>query len=427
MSSNEPAGDARPSYLKAPQRFGRLIILSLCLAIIAAGAGAYIVIVRSAPKATKRPPVKLAPLVTVQKVYPRSQAVTIHVMGSVVPARELRLKSRVAGQVVYLHPEFAAGGIVRQNDSVVRIDDRDYKLIVAQKQSGVADASFNLKLELGRQDVARREWKLLNGDSQASEAGSALALRKPHLKKSQSDLKAARAELDAALLQLARTDIRAPFNAIIRATHVEMGSQVAAQENLATLVGTDEYWVQASVPVDRLQWIKIPDSRRHKGAPARITYHGDAVRSGRVTRLLGDLESQGRMARLIVAIHDPLGLQGNDKSLPAMLIGEYVRVQIEGRRVESAYRIPRTALRNNTHLWVAGQDDRLRVLPVAIIWRDTQTVLVREGLQPGDRVIVSDLSTPVPGMTVKVTEAVDGPLKPASLPDAKPVKGTPAP
>lgn len=398
MTKFDDASDG--SADRAPGRAPTWKIAIACLIVIGLGAAGYLAMTKSAPKPKKRPPARMVPLVQVQEIFPETHRVAIQAMGTVVPAKELTLKSRVAGEIIDIHPEFTEGGLIRKGEQIIRIDDLDYQLVAAQKQSAVADADYELKLELGRQDVAKREWELLNGDNPAPEADAELALRKPHLKKARSDLRAANAELQAARLQLSRTRITAPFNSIVRSTHVENGSQVAAQENLATLVGTDEYWVQVSVPVDRLKWIDVPSSRQHQGATAKITYHGDAVRTGRVVKLLSDLEAEGRMARLVVSIQDPLGLKSADGKKPAILIGEYVRVEIQGGAIEGAFRIPRTALRDNTHIWLADPDGKLEVREVRTLWRDSKTVLIKDGLEPGARLIVSDLATPVPGMAV---------------------------
>ncbi|MEJ2659326.1 MAG: efflux RND transporter periplasmic adaptor subunit [Desulfobacteraceae bacterium] len=412
-----------PENGQHPPARTRVLMLVLCLVIIAAGALGAVVLIRTAPKSQKRPPRQLAPLVSVQKVFPDTRQVVVQAMGNVRPERDLTLKSRVAGEIIHLHPEFTEGGIIGKGELMLRIDDEDYRLLVAQKQRAVADADYNLKLELGRQDIARHEWALLNGGNPDPGADADLALRKPHLEKARSDLAGARAELRAAQLQLERTKICAPFNAIVRSTLVEKGSQVAVQETLATLAGTDEYWVQASVPVDRLQWIRIPDDHRQTGARAEIIYQGGARRQGRVKKLLSDLETEGRMARLVIAVSDPLSLKASAKDRPAMIIGEYVRVEIQGRKIEGAFRLPRAALRDNAHVWVAGKDDRLEIREVRTVWRDMHTVLLKEGLQPGDRVIVSDLAAPVPGMAIEIEGAAPQPITPADNQVADSIKG----
>ena len=401
----------------------KLLVVLICIGVIGAGILVASYMVRTQPKAGRRPPAKMKPLVSVMTVQPESQTVIVQAMGTVVPAKELVLKSRVEGEIIELHPEFVEGGQLRKGEQILQIDELDYRLIVSQRQGAVADARYSLTLELGRQDIARREWSLLNGDNPAPEADAELALRKPHLEKAESDLTAAEAELQAAKLQLARTKLTAPFNAVVRSTHVQKGSQVAVQESLATLVNTDEYWVQVAVPIDQLRWIQISKLDQQAGADAEVLYHGGSKRSGSVIKMLSDLEKQGRMARLVISVTDPLGLQNPAAGHPAMLIGEYVKVLIQGRQIDEAYRIPRSALRDDSSVWVVGQDGKLQIRSVTVVWRDTLTVLLQQGLQPGERIIVSDMATPVDGMMVEVENGPQRNIKPASTTPNESEKG----
>lgn len=394
------------------------------IAVIVAAIGIAILLVFTTPKAGRRHPhKKMNPLVSVISVRPETHTVTVRVMGTVVPAKELTLKSRVTGEIVRMHPEFTEGGLLHKGEEILRIDGQDYRLIVAQKHSAVADARYALKLEMGRQEIARREWQLLNGDNPTPAEDAELALRKPHLEKAQSDLIAAEAELEAARLQLARTKIYAPFNAIVRSTSVQQGSQVTPQENIATLVNTDIYWIQASIPVDQLKWIDIPGREASIGSEVEVRYQNGAVRTGRVIKLLSDLEKQGRMARLVIQITDPLSLASPDAEAPAMLIGEYVQADIRGRQIPDAYRIPREALRERSRVWIVGTDDTLDIREVHVVWRDTQSVILKQGLTPDERVVVSDLATPVEGMAIDI-DSTDKPLiRPVSTPPSNSAKG----
>jgi RND family efflux transporter MFP subunit len=371
------------------------------LLIVGAVAGA-VVIEKTSPKARKRQPVRIIPIVQAEKVYPTNQQITVPAMGTVIPARETILKSRVSGEVVSIHPDFMEGGFIKKGEVVVQIDPEDHELIVAQKKSAVVNAEYALKLELGHQEVAKHEWNLLKSDEPASPNELELALRKPHLEKVEADLTAARAELEQANLNLSRTTVRSPYNSIVRKKYVDIGSQVSGQEQLAEIIGTDEYWIQVSIPVERLKWIYIPRDASDEGSPVRIRFRNGHERSGRVIKLLGDLETEGRMARVMVSVPDPLCLKAPDMEQPPLLIGEYVRVEIKGREIETLYRIPHGTLHDGSKIWVAGNSDKLEIRQAEVIWRDTDFVLIRDGLNPGDRLIVSDLAVPVDGMPVKI-------------------------
>ena len=396
---NTPEAGQAPA---APKPIVRII---LSIVLIAAGIAGARYLIHTKPKANRRPPVKMAPLVKTVPLQLDTLKVTVPAMGSVIPAREMVLKVPVAGEIVDISSEFTVGGLLKENAMILQIDPKDYELALQQKQRSLSDAEYAYKLELGRQDVARREWNLLYGDKGNEQVESELALRKPHLEKAQVDVEAAKAELEQAQINLARTRVAAPFNGLVLNKYVELGSQVSSQEKLADLVGTDAYWVQVSVPVEHLKWLKIPKDYSEGGAPATIYYREGSVRPGRVIRLLADLSQEGRMARLLVEIKDPLDLLAKDGRRPPLLIGEYVRVLIEGADLPDVYRIPRFALRNDSQVWILDQEAKLSIRPVETIWRDEEFVFVRDGLQSEDRLIISALAAPVDGMQLRMEQS----------------------
>lgn len=398
-----PPPARRPSYA-----LRRIVI---CTVIILAGIGVARYMIQNKQKVSRRPPEKIAPLVEVRKLSPESYPVRIEAMGTVIPSREIVLRVPVGGEIINMHDNFAVGGQLKAGEQLLQIDPIDYQLALQQKQRALTNAEYEYLIEQGRQDVARQEWDLLYGGKAHSEVESTLALRKPHLDKVQAEIKAAKAELEQAKVNLARTDVKAPFNALVRNKYVDMGSYVSPQEKLADLVGTDEFWVQVSLPVERLHWVTIPEGENGQGSEAVINYRKTMTRQGTVLRLMADLSQQGRMARLLISVRDPLGLGSQEVKQPPLLIGEFVRVSIEGETLNNVYRIPRTALRNNGFIWLAGEKDTLMIRPVEILWRDEGNVLIRDGIKPGDRLVVSALPAPVDGMMIRTGSEQGNPVK----------------
>jgi len=185
------------------------------------------------------------------------------------------------------------------------------------------------------------------------------------------------------MLDFERTHIMAPFNAMVRSRTVDLGSQVTPQEPMAELVGTDAYRIQASIPADRLGWIKIPRLAGDPGSNARIFYGQGHECSGTVIRLMGDLAIQGRMARILVEVPDPLSSLDFYQDRPPLLIGEYVRVKIQGRKLDGVFKLPRTALRDNSRVWIVGENQTLEIRKVRPVWRDADIVLLKDDLKPG--------------------------------------------
>jgi RND family efflux transporter MFP subunit len=381
----------------------RLLNLLLSLLVIVLGLVVATYITHKAPKAQKRAPVKVVPVVEVQVVQPGDHRVTVSAMGTVVPAREVVLKAQVSGKVLSLHPEFIKGGHIKENDEILKIDPVDYELTVTLAEAKVKEAESALELAEEEANAAKEEWRLLyDGDSSTNAKPPPLVVKEPQLAAAQARLKAEQAELKKAELDLKRTSVRAPFNGIVRTKSVEVGSLVTPQDPLAELVGVDEYWIQVSVPVDYLKWISVPNRKGKKGSQVRVVHQSGYERTGEVIQLLGDLETEGRMARILAAVKDPLGLINTGQTIRPLLIGEYVRVEIEGSLLTQVFSIPRGALRDNDTMWVVADDSTLDIRSVRTLWRDKQTVFIKEGLNPGDKLIVSDLAAPVVGMKVQV-------------------------
>ncbi len=365
-----------------------LPILLLVLAMIIGQ-----IIVKTTKKPEKKQPQRTAYAVEVAPLKADSQTVKLKATGTVTPALEITLRARVAGEIVEVAPEFIDGGTFLQGEQILQIDPADYRLALEQKKAALAEAEFQLKLEEGQRDIAAREWELIASGADETDADRELALRVPHLKYRAAKLEAAKAELEKAELDLARTEVRAPFNAVVVDRKTDLGTQATTQDSLATLAGTDEFYVRASIPVDRLQWIVCDPET---GSSATVTRGMGDVRNGRVVRLESQLEEMGRMARVLIAIENPL--QGESP----MLLNEYVRVEINGAPVEGAYQIPRSALHDDRFVWLATAKGTLEIREVDVVWRDATDVIISGGLNDGERLILTNLSTPVNGMTLRV-------------------------
>jgi hypothetical protein len=111
------------------------------------------------------------------------------------------------------------------------------------------------------------------------------------------------------------------------------------------------------------------------------------------------------MARLLIEVPDPLCRKPENGAAQSLLIGEYVQAAISGRKLEQVYRIPRAALHENRHIWIATADGTLDIRTVDVLWKDAGQALVRDGITDGDMLIVSDLTTPIQGMPVAIANS----------------------
>ena len=359
-------------------------------------------------------------LVEVIQIRTGRHEVDLHAKGTVVPAQEIVLQPELGGRVVWQSPELVAGGRFKADQPIVRIDPRDYQLQVEARRSEVNTAKLALSIEARRGEVAKREWNAF-GEMDVSDEQRALAQREPQLEASRLALKAAQSSLKKAQLDLTRTTLRAPFNAMVVSENVDAGQLINSQTSVARLVGTDEYHVQVSVPVVSLRNARVRTADT-PGSEVRIIQHvGQETieRPGEVIRHLPDLDPGGAMARLLVSIENPLGKRGD---LP-LLLGSFVDVAIGAQPIDNAIRLPRVALRNGRSVYVMNDHDLLEIRDVQIAWTEPDAVLITGGLSADDRVITSRIATPVPNMLLRT--AASTPNAPAADPSEPAAQATP--
>jgi RND family efflux transporter MFP subunit len=395
--------------------------------IVAAGVLVALTLIRTRPQAARAPTPSLPTLVEVISVSSTTEFASVEAMGTVVAAQQVTLFPEVAGKVVRQSRHLSPGGRFKAGELLLQLDPRDYSLAAEQQESNVERAAFELEVERSRQRVAEREWQSL-GEASGSEPdtlGRDVALRTPHLKNATAALAAAKSGLERAALNVERTRITAPFNGFIQEESVDVGQIVTPQTKLGVLIGSDEFWIQVSVPMDRLGLLAIPGVNAERGSEVRViqeTGSSPVERSGQVVRLMGDLDPAGRMARVLVSVVDPLGLSATAPAdrLP-LLLGAYVRAEIQGTQLEDVLVIPRAALQEQDRVYVMDARDQLTIKTVSVAYRRPSTVLVQSGLAPGDRVIVSRVPIVQEGMLLRAQDAAPG----AAVPEVE-AKGQPA-
>ncbi len=84
-----------------------------------------------------------------------------------------------------------------------------------------------------------------------------------------------------------------------------------------------------------------------------------------------------------------------------ILLGSYLKVRINAGFFDDIYSIPRQAMREGDVIWVQDNEDKLQVRPVQIVWRRKDDVLAKIDLKQGDRLILSRLQSPLPGIEVR--------------------------
>ncbi|HMO51164.1 MAG TPA: efflux RND transporter periplasmic adaptor subunit [Kiritimatiellia bacterium] len=391
----------------AEKRHPRLwLSLKIILPIVAlvAGIAALITLVETAPRAGRQPPPRSARPVDVALVERTHTQAVLSAMGLVHPAREVVLHPQVGGRITFVSPDLIPGGVKNEGEELFLIEGVDYELALRRAESDHATAQGEYDQEMGQQAVARHEFTLMGSQDLAPEE-RALILREPQLQKAKAKVDSTLAALDQARLNLERTRVTAPFNAVIRSRHADLGAQVGPSTPLVTLTDADVFWIVAPVPVSQLRWLEIPERAGDPASTARVYSGGNTPREGVVLRRLPGLEEGGRMAQLVIEVRDPLARLPEHRGAPPLLLGDFVRVELFGATWDDALALDRRWLRAGDQVWLMNEQDELEIRPVEVAFRGEHTAILADGLSGGERVITTDLATPVAGMKLTTGRA----------------------
>jgi RND family efflux transporter MFP subunit len=400
---------------------GKIIQVAVPLTILVLAVLVAWKLINSRPEIPKTEFKRSAFLVETQPLEFVREREIIRAFGNVRPHREATLQAEVQGRIVRQHEQLVLGGLIPKGEELIGLDPRDYELAIEQSRGDIARAELDLQLELGQQQVAKREWTLLGDSVPNNPLGRSLALREPQIKERRAALETAKSRLRQAELALERTSIRAPFNALVLDESAETGELVAQRNSIARLACTDEFHVEVNLPLRDLDAVATLVRR---GESPRVRVLQDVGRaekvefSGRIFKLLGALQPDSRMARILVEVTDPLRLASEDPGAIPLLLGSYVEVQIDGPSHDEAVLLSRLHLRAGDQAWVLNADDRLDIRELQIADRRRDHVVVVGGLGRGEHLVTSAIPTPVAGMQLR--RAADEKTEASEEPEPEP-------
>lgn len=392
--------DDKPPMIKRVLR--AVVSVLVCVLLLAGVVGGLYWIYNTEPSAQREGATrKTAALVQTLEVTRGTYRPDINVLGRVTPVQLIELGAQVSGEVIQIDPSYDIGKVVERNQLLMQIDPADYEIQLRMRESDLKDIEAQLVLEKGRQAVSRKELEALGRDLEP--ANRALVLREPQIDTLRAQIAARQAEIDQAKLDLKRTQVRAPFYAQVLSREVNLGMQVGTGDTIARLVDVSAYRVRASVPQRHLARLKFAEEAG-TGSIATIrqpTVWGPGVsRDGEVTRLVGELDADSRLAQVLITVQDPLALETDG---PRLLLDAIVQVNLRCEPIEDVVRLPREHLRQGETVWVYDEG-KLAIRPVRVVFGNADYVYIAEGLNDGDRVVTTPLASVVEGRALRRDE-----------------------
>jgi RND family efflux transporter MFP subunit len=387
-----------------------------------------------AAKMKAEPPVSLQStgnkVVRIIKVTPRQIQPTVIGYGHTRPASDWEAQTELDGSVIWTADNFREGNIFAKGAPILKIDPASYRLEIARLTaeidvSRIRDQTISASLKIASEEyeIQRSEYnrsielsktghiskteknkskrELLSSQQQLQTLKNSLAINKAEHQVLLAQLALAERDLD-------QTTISAPFDLRITEKLVGLAEYVNKGEVLLRADGTDAVEISAQFPLGKMRPLHRANRQNSiegelhnvleafvelKVGSETISWQGLVNRSG------GQIDAQTQSQSIVVRIENPYqkALPGQK---PPLIRDTFVKVILKAPVMKKQILIPVSALHQG-NVYLVNNEGKLEIRNVEVDFIQNQIAVIKTGLQPNDKVILSQLSPAVKGMKLK--------------------------
>ncbi|MDN4504306.1 efflux RND transporter periplasmic adaptor subunit [Alteromonadaceae bacterium BrNp21-10] len=372
----------------------------LPIIIIAVAVVITVVLVAAKKPPEKKQEVDKAFLVNVTPVEIKDLDFSVASQGTVMPKVQTAISAQVSGKIVNVSPAFIEGGMFKQGDILIQLEQADYVTDRKLAEAELARAQALLEEEEARGKVAEEDWRTVKNGVPTS-----LGLRKPQLAKEKANVRAAEAQLERAQRNLERTTIRAPYDGLVKSKSVDLGQYIGVGRELGIIYATDIAEVRMPLSDNDLAYLDMPADSSAAERPSVLLRAKVAGKSqqwiAKLARSEGVVDRTSRVIYAVAEIHDPYARQASASHMP-LKFGRFVSADISGVHAVNMVVVPRNVLRMDGTVILVSEDRKLDIREVQVQRTDDEYAYISGGLRAGEMVATSAIPHPVSGMAVRL-------------------------
>jgi len=333
------------------------------------------VMISSKPEREIRtPPVIIASVSYIESTA-KTITPTISTYGNIRSYYEAQLSAQVTGEIIHISPAFNSGQSVNKGDILVEIDPANYLAIIAKEEASLASAEQALSEENIRSRLAAEDW---TRSGRALADATDLTLRKPQLGAANATVASAKAILQKAQLDLDRTKIRAPYEAIVQSRSASPGNVVNTGSILGTLVAKERAEIRLPLTPNQVKRLTLPlnDSSRSAANSLEATLttpsQPGVTWTATISRTEPSVDAQNQVIYVVGEIEAPF-----DDPQAFLPIGAFVDARIGANPIENAHAVPNTALVEDAYIWLIDENTTLKKQDVTRILSEEDSLILR--------------------------------------------------
>jgi membrane fusion protein (multidrug efflux system) len=344
------------------------------------------------------------PAVEVMEIVTSEVRLTSTLIGQLDSPQNVEVRARVEGFVDKM--PFIEGVEVQQGETLFELDQKPFLERLAAANGALAEAKAALNKY--QKDVARLTPLVQRKAIPQQDLDNALA----SVDVGEAGVVTAQARVESAQLDLGYCVVKAPITGLIGAHQVSIGELVGKGEPtlLATISTLDPIWFYSSV--SEVDYIKAQEKSLSIGRDIATLPLTLIMAEGK------EHPDQGRFVFIDRAVDVKTGTLRVRAEFPnkekILRPGMFARVRVDLGTLKDSIEIPQRALveiQGKTFVWIVTPENTASQRPVTVGELMESNVVIREGLKPGERIVVEGLQKVREGMPVTpMTAAV---LKPS--------------
>ena len=340
----------------------------------------------------KKAVVKHIPTIKTFEAKKRNFQIYLEKDGHVVSKYEYPLISEVHGEILYLSDYFNNNLVFEKDELLLQVDSSYYS-IDRRNAKALLDAAI-LENEMQRAIHERSQIELNN---YKKENVNDLAKKIPQLNSSKSNLDAAEANYERAILNLNKTSFKAPFRGRVKSNRSSKGMVVSQGSQLATIYSVEDLVLKLPLQLNEVRFLNILDDNNFK-IDLSLNIGGE------IYSLKGKYEGvSGAVDRLTQSVFLNVSLE-DFSNLELMVDNNlFVNAKIYGKEYSGVYILPNAAIRDNNMIHIV-ENERLVPQEIKIIKTYQDSTVIECGNLDNQIVNLTPLEYYVNNMQVKVSD-----------------------
>lgn len=352
------------------------------------------------PKASKTISPRLITKVEYMLAESKPTQITLQSEGILMPKVESQLIPEVSGKVIEIRENFYPGKFFEEGELLFQIDPIDYEDRLKKAELGLAQAELIFLEQNALSEQALLDWQKLDLGTPND-----LVLRKPQLKQAEKNLASAQANLELASRELSKTRFTAPYSGYLLNRSIDLGTVVNGSMSgpVALAYASGDGEVRLSLNEREKELLKAQDVGRNK---VRLMHSStnSLLAEGFIDRVEASLNPKNRLFYSVALVKN--AFLEKDSGLNSQLSrGQYLKAEIDGIILETAFTVPNVALHRLNTVYVINSDNLLVEKQVSVVQSNSHHTIISSGLSDSDRIVISPIAYYVKGMEVEPIKA----------------------